>query len=43
MSIAEAKKERKIARAHLTKHTSTLTSELEREDITLVELQSLLE
>ena len=43
MSLSEAKKNRKIERAHLTKHTNTLSTELDREDITAVELQSLLD
>ena len=43
MSVSEAKKGRKIARAHLTKHTSTLTAELDRSDITVIGLLSLLE
>ena len=43
MSATDAKKARKIERAHLTKHTNILSTELDRDDITVVELQSLLE
>ena len=41
--LTTAKKNRKIARAHLTKHTTTLSAELDRDDITAVELRSILE
>ena len=39
----EAKKNRKVARAWLTRHTNTLEAELDRRDITAVELRALVE